>query len=92
MSFFSDLFWSVSVHHPVSPLQGLAYLGEYPLAWAACLCNETVYNLLVEEGADPDSQDTYGNTVLLMVVIKEQLGMFGYAVKHPIKKANHLVR
>ena len=27
-----------------------------------------------DEGADPDSQDTYGNTVLHMVVIVEQLG------------------
>lgn len=27
-----------------------------------------------------------------MVVIVEQLGMFGYALKHPIKKANHMVR
>ena len=72
--------------------EGLSYLGEYPLAWAACLCNETVYNLLIEEGADPDAQDTYGNTVLHMVVIVEQLGMFGYALKHPIKKADHLIR
>ena len=54
--------------------EGLSYLGEYPLAWAACLCNETVYNILIEEGADPDAQDTYGNTVLHMVVIVEQLG------------------
>ena len=38
--------------------EGLSYLGEFPLAWAACLCNETVYNLLIEEGADPDAQDT----------------------------------
>ena len=29
--------------------KGLSYLGEYPLAWAACLCNETVYNLLIGE-------------------------------------------
>merc|ERR1740128_503030 len=72
--------------------EGLAYLGEYPLCWAACLCNETVYNLLVETGADPDAQDTYGNTVLHMVVIVEQLGMFGYALKHPVAKANHMVR
>ena len=56
--------------------EGLSYLGEYPLAWAACLCNETVYNILIEEGADPDAQDTYGNTVLHMVVIVEQLGEF----------------
>jgi len=38
-----------------------------------------------------DFQDTYGNTVLHMVVIVEQLGMFGYALKHPVKKANHMV-
>jgi hypothetical protein len=33
-------------------------------------------------------QDTYGNTVLHMVVIVEQLGMFGYALKHPIRKVS----
>ena len=90
--------------------KGLSYLGEYPLAWAACLCNETVYNLLIgemiqswpisylcfclcfklslylvddvlvaDEGADPDAQDTYGNTVLHMVVIVEQLGEYPLA-------------
>jgi len=26
--------------------EGLAYFGEYPLAWAACVNNESVYNLL----------------------------------------------
>ena len=40
--------------------QGLAYMGEYPLAWSAFLCNEGIYNLLLEKGADPDAQDTYG--------------------------------
>ena len=39
-------------------LKGLAYLGEYPLAWAACLCNETIYNILIDEGASPDDQVT----------------------------------
>ena len=43
-------------HYNFQQIQGLAYLGEYPLCWAACLCNETVYNLLVETGADPDAQ------------------------------------
>jgi hypothetical protein len=43
--------------------QGLAYLGEYPLAWAACLCNETIYNILIDEGASPDDQVTvYSST------------------------------
>ena len=48
-------------------------MGEYPLAWSACLANETIYNLLLEEGADPDDQDSYGNTVLHMVVVTAQL-------------------
>ena len=32
--------------------------------------------LVADEGADPDAQDTYGNTVLHMVVIVEQLGEY----------------
>ena len=43
-------------------LKGLAYLGEYPLAWAACLCNETIYNILIDEGASPDDQVTEYST------------------------------
>ena len=61
--------------------QGLAYMGEYPLTWAAFLCNEGIYNLLLDKGADPDAQDTYGNTVLHMVVVATQLGMYGYALR-----------
>ena len=67
----------------MSRVQGLAYMGEYPLTWAAFLCNEGVYNLLLDKGADPDAQDTYGNTVLHMVVVAAQLGMYGYALRHP---------
>ena len=29
--------------------EGLAYLGGYALAWAACLGNETIYNILLEK-------------------------------------------
>ena len=29
---------------------GLAYMGEYALAWSACQCNEGVYNLLLAKG------------------------------------------
>lgn len=53
--------------------EGLAYFGEYPLAWAACLGNESAYNLLVDRGADPNSQDTLGNMVLHMVVVTDRL-------------------
>ncbi|KAK7075153.1 hypothetical protein SK128_019941 [Halocaridina rubra] len=53
--------------------EGLAYLGEFPLAWAACLGNETVYNKLIDFGADPDLQDSFGNMILHMVVVCNQL-------------------
>lgn len=63
--------------------EGLAYLGEYPLAWAACCANESVYNLLLDSGADPDAQDSFGNMILHMVVVCDKLDMFGYALRHP---------
>lgn len=55
--------------------EGLAYLGEFPLAWAACCSNESVYNLLLEHGADPDAQDHFGNMILHMVVVCDKLVM-----------------
>ncbi|KAM3961447.1 LOW QUALITY PROTEIN: transient receptor potential cation channel subfamily V iav [Aphomia sociella] len=67
----------------VTNYEGLAYLGEYPLAWAACCANEAVYNLLLDSGADPDSQDSFGNMILHMVVVCDKLDMFGYALRHP---------
>ncbi|ERL85467.1 hypothetical protein D910_02886 [Dendroctonus ponderosae] len=63
--------------------EGLAYLGEYPLAWAACCANESVYNLLLDSGAHPDLQDNFGNMILHMVVVCDKLDMFGYALRHP---------
>ena len=56
--------------------EGLAYLGEYPLAWAACCANEGVYNLLCDSGADPDAQDSFGNMILHMVVVCDKLVSF----------------
>ncbi|XP_066592095.1 transient receptor potential cation channel subfamily V member 5-like isoform X2 [Prorops nasuta] len=71
--------------HPArsTDYEGLAYLGEYPLAWAACCANESVYNLLLDSGADPDEQDSFGNMILHMVVVCDKLDMFGYALRHP---------
>ncbi|KAF5290002.1 hypothetical protein FQR65_LT11668 [Abscondita terminalis] len=63
--------------------EGLAYLGEYPLAWAACCANESVYNLLLDNGAHPDLRDNFGNMILHMVVVCDKLDMFGYALRHP---------
>ncbi|CAG5055181.1 unnamed protein product [Parnassius apollo] len=69
--------------HRHTNYEGLAYLGEYPLAWAACCANEAVYNLLLDSGADPDAQDSFGNMILHMVVVCDKLDMFGYALRHP---------
>ncbi|XP_065200513.1 transient receptor potential cation channel subfamily V member 6 isoform X2 [Planococcus citri] len=63
--------------------EGLAYLGEFPLSWSACCANETVYNLLLDNGANPDLQDSFGNMILHMVVVGDKLDMFGYALRHP---------
>ena len=67
-------------------------MGEYPLAWSAFLCNEGIYNLLIDKGADPDAQDSCGNTVLHMVVVGSQLGMYGYALRHPKKNGNPYIK
>jgi len=50
-----------------------AYYGEYPLAFAAAFGHKEIYDFLIENGADPNMQDTYGNTVLHMLVIRDQM-------------------
>jgi ankyrin repeat protein len=56
-----------------SQYEGLAYFGEYPLAFAACFCNKEIYDYLISKGADPNMQDSYGNTVLHILVINNKL-------------------
>lgn len=48
------------------------YWGEYPLAFAACLGQEECYRLVLAKGADPNGQDSNGNTVLHMLVIYDK--------------------
>lgn len=52
------------------------YWGEYPLTFAACLGQEECYRLMLSRGADPDAQDTNGNTVLHLLVIHKKLVLF----------------
>ncbi len=49
------------------------YWGEYPLAFAACLGQEECYRLMLAKGANPNLQDTNGNTVLHMLVIYDKI-------------------
>ncbi|KAK3102533.1 hypothetical protein FSP39_012024 [Pinctada imbricata] len=62
--------------------EGDAYYGEYPLAFAACTGNMEIYDYLIEHDADPNLQDSFGNTVLHMVVISDQVDMYKYIVRH----------
>lgn len=48
-----------------------AYYGEYPLAFAAAFDQTEIYDFLIDHGADPNLQDSYGNTVLHMLIIRD---------------------
>ncbi|KAL8580157.1 hypothetical protein ACOMHN_043042 [Nucella lapillus] len=69
--------WDFIVH------DSYCYYGEYPLAFAACRGNEELYDFLIDNGANPNAQDSFGNTVLHMLVIHEQSKLFQHAVRHP---------
>ncbi|KAG6455589.1 hypothetical protein O3G_MSEX009288 [Manduca sexta] len=64
---------------PDTNYNGYVYWGEYPLSFAACLGQEECYRLILARGADPDKQDTNGNTVLHMLVIYEKVSTFDMA-------------
>uniref|UniRef100_A0A2A4JF08 Ion transport domain-containing protein n=1 Tax=Heliothis virescens TaxID=7102 RepID=A0A2A4JF08_HELVI len=64
---------------PETNYSGYVYWGEYPLSFAACLGQEECYRLILARGADPDKQDTNGNTVLHMLVIYEKMETFDMA-------------
>ncbi|XP_069703754.1 transient receptor potential cation channel subfamily V member 5 isoform X2 [Periplaneta americana] len=64
---------------PETTYEGYVYWGEYPLTFAACLGQEECYRLMLARGANPDNQDTNGNTVLHMLVIYEKLETFDMA-------------
>uniref|UniRef100_A0A0K0FHM7 ANK_REP_REGION domain-containing protein n=1 Tax=Strongyloides venezuelensis TaxID=75913 RepID=A0A0K0FHM7_STRVS len=55
---------------------GHLYWGEYPLSFAACLSQEECVRMLVAYGADPNWQDTNGNTVLHICAIRGNWEMF----------------
>ncbi|KAK3748465.1 hypothetical protein QZH41_011162 [Actinostola sp. cb2023] len=64
-----------------------AYYGEYPAAFAVCFENPDIYDILVRHGADPNRQDTFGNTVLHLCVIHDKMDMYQHALrrKHKIR-------
>ncbi|XP_061164690.1 transient receptor potential cation channel subfamily V member 5-like isoform X6 [Saccostrea echinata] len=56
--------------------EGHVYFGEFPLSFAACLGQEECVRLLIAKGANPNVQDTNGNTVMHMLVIHDRKDMF----------------
>lgn len=68
---------SIYQEEPILPINtnyvGYVYYGEYPLSFAAILNQEVCVNLLLVFGADPNRQDSNGNTVLHMLVINNNL-------------------
>lgn len=71
---------------------GYAYYGEYPLSFAACFGHESIYDYLIQRGADPNSQDQYGNTLLHMIVINDRSDVYSHAVRHPVCAAKPWVK
>jgi ankyrin repeat protein len=45
------------------------YWGELPFAFAVCRESKECFQTIIEHGANPDIQDTNGNSVLHMCVI-----------------------
>ncbi|XP_077984844.1 transient receptor potential cation channel subfamily V member 5-like isoform X2 [Glandiceps talaboti] len=68
---------------------GYAYYGEYPLHFAACFNNLEIYNYLISKSdessagkVDPNAQDSFGNTVLHMLVIHNRVEMYRDVLLH----------
>lgn len=61
---------------------GNMYFGEYPLSFAVCLNQVECFRLLLAFKANPNAQDTNGNTVLHMCVIHENMEMFKLALEN----------
>ncbi|KHJ41173.1 transient-receptor-potential calcium channel protein [Trichuris suis] len=72
----------------IADSDGLAYFGEYPLAFAASFGNKDIYDALIDFGANPNAQDSFGNTVLHMCVIHNSIAMYTYAVRHSNQPAD----
>lgn len=55
---------------------GYCYWGEYALSFAASLGLADCYKLLLAKGADPNRQDSNGNSTLHICVIANRIDMF----------------
>ena len=62
----------ISIFNFLCSITGYAYYGEYPLSFAVCFGYMDIYDYLIDNGANPNLQDSFGNTALHMAVIADQ--------------------
>lgn len=73
----NDFDWtSNQFQSPETNYDGYCYWGEYPLSFAVSLNLEHCFRLLLASGANPNLQDSNGNTALHIAVIANKLEMF----------------
>lgn len=77
--------------YPILPINtnymGYSYFGEFPLSFAAILNQEECIRLLIAKKADPNKQDSNGNTVMHMLVINDNLKMFKFMLQFDVNLA-----
>lgn len=70
----SDNLLHEEVDRPINTnYEGHVYWGEYPHCFAACLGQDESYRLILHKGANPDAQDSNGNTVVHIMVIHNKM-------------------
>ena len=68
---------SLTSEHPALPVktnyQGFSYYGEYPLSFAAVTNQIDIVRILLAKGADPNKQDSNGNTVIHLMILNNNM-------------------
>lgn len=57
---------------------GQCYYGEYVLSFAACRGHKTLVDMFLDLGCSPNQRDSYGNTVMHLLVVHDAVDMFAY--------------
>ena len=90
-SFFIPLKMQITSFQPVllPDFSGQSYFGEYPLVFAACLEQYSIFDQLYrDDRTDPNFQDAFGNTLAHLLVIHNKPRFLYYALKLPQKRIN----